>query len=268
MTEAIATMHGAQGSDAIGAQPGDPQDKPRSLAGDAWRQLRRRPLFWVSASLIAVFLVMAAFPGLFTHVEPRQTFDVRMKPSGEHWFGTDGQGYDIYARTIHGARASILVGVLTTLIVAVVGVFFGVIAAYFGGWIDAVISRISDIFFAIPVLLGGILFMTTFRNTSDTPYLWVVMKVVLAMSILGWPSVSRLVRASVLQVKPSEYVVAARAGRLHVADHLEAHHPQRHGAGDRLQHDQPGCLHRCRGDAVVSRHRSGRARGLLGCGDR
>lgn len=210
MTEALATMHGDSVPGANAPSP-EQQEKPRSLTGDAWRQLRRRPLFWVSASMIALFVVMALFPGLFTQVNPRDTFDVRQSPNGEHWFGTDGQGYDIYARTIHGARASIIVGVTTTTVVGLVGVFFGVIAAYFGGWIDALISRIADIFFAIPVLLGGILFMTTFPNNQDSPYLAVVMKVVVAMSILGWPSVARLVRASVLQVKPSEYVLAARA---------------------------------------------------------
>lgn len=210
MTEALANMQ-----PEIAGPIGDPQidekDKPRSLSADAWRALRRRPLFWVSAAMICVFLVMAVFPGLFTSVGPRDTFDVRLKPGGDHWFGTDGQGYDIYSRTVHGARASILVGVLTTLFVGIVGVLLGVVAAYFGGWADAVVSRVSDVFFAIPVLLGGILFMTSFPNTQDTPYIQVVMKVVIAMSLLGWPSVARLMRASVLQVKPSEYVMAARA---------------------------------------------------------
>lgn len=211
MTEALSTMRGEAVPEPSAAPEPEQHDKPRSLSGDAWRELRRRPIFWVSAVMIFIFLLMAFFPALFTDVDPRKTFDVRQAPGSAHWFGTDGQGYDIYSRTIHGARASIIVGVLTTTFVGIVGVFLGVIAAYFGGWIDSLISRISDMFFAIPVLLGGILFMTTFPNTQDSPYLAVVLKVVLAMSILGWPSVARLVRAAVLQVKPSEYVTAARA---------------------------------------------------------
>lgn len=211
MTEALANMQPESAAPGGEATPEGQHDKPRSLSGDAWRELRSRPLFWVSAVMIGIFVIMALFPGLFTQTDPRDTFDVRLTPNGDHWFGTDGQGYDIYSRTIHGARASIMVGVITTTFVGVVGVFFGVIAAYFGGWIDAVISRIADMFFAIPVLLGGILFMTTFPNTQDSPYLAVVLKVVVAMAILGWPSVARLVRASVLQVKPSEYVLAAKA---------------------------------------------------------
>lgn len=214
MTEALTNLQPAGPGGDLGVEP-EPsttrQGKPRSLTADAWRALRRRPLFWVAAAMIVFFVVMAIFPGLFTHVDPRDTFQVRQSPSAKHIFGTDGQGYDIYSRTIHGARASIMVGVLTTLFVGIVGVLIGLVAAYFGGWLDAVLSRITDVFFAIPLLLGGILFMTTFPNTQDTPYLEVVLKVVLAMSVLGWPSVARLMRASVLQVKPSEYVVAAKA---------------------------------------------------------
>ena len=211
MTEALATMHGDQ-SPTPGAGPEtDAHEKPRSLGADAWRALRRRPLFWVSAVMIAFFLVMAAFPGLFTNVDPRHNFDVRLRPGGQHIFGTDSQGYDVYSRTIYGARASILVGVITTTFVGLLGIVVGVFSAYFGGWIDAIFSRITDVFFAIPIILGGILFMTSFPNTQDTPYIQVVMKVVIAMSILGWPSVARLMRASVLQVKPAEYVTAAKA---------------------------------------------------------
>lgn len=187
-------------------------DAPRSLRGDAWRSLRGRPLFWVSVVLIVIFVLMAIVPGLFTHQDPRETFDVRLKPGQQgHWFGTDGQGYDIYARTIHGARASILVGLFTTLSVAIIGTITGTVAAYFGGWVDALISRITDVFFAIPLVLGGILFLTAFPSDQQTPYLTVVLKVVLALAVLGWPSVTRLMRASVLQVKPNEYVLAARA---------------------------------------------------------
>lgn len=186
-------------------------EKPRSLSGDAWRAMRRRPMFWISIGLIAIFVLMAIVPGLFTNTDPRATYDVRLKPSGSHWFGTDGQGYDIYARTVHGARASILVGLLTTGSVALFGSLVGVVAAYFGGWIDAIFSRIADVFFAIPLVLGGIIFLTAFPSDQDTPYFEVVLKVVVALAVLGWPSAARLMRASVLQVKPNEYVLAARA---------------------------------------------------------
>ena len=148
-----AMMGAAQLPADIALDPQDPQVEARSLTSDAWRELRRRPSFWFSIVLIAIFVLMAAFPQLFSQGDPRETFNVRMRPSSEHWFGTDGQGYDIYARTIYGARASILVGIFATLFTTVIGGAIGVLAAYLGGWLDAVVSRITDVFFAIPLLL-------------------------------------------------------------------------------------------------------------------
>ncbi|WP_168581221.1 ABC transporter permease [Gephyromycinifex aptenodytis] len=205
----------------LGHEPGEPATDEtfipestgpaRSLTSDAWRQLRRKPAFWISVSLIALFVLMAIFPGLFSQVDARDTFDVRMRPNAEHWFGTDGQGYDIYARVIEGARASILVGIFTTLATTFLGGAIGILAAYFGGWIDALVSRITDVFFAIPLLLGGILFMSAFPSDQSTPYMVVIFKVVAALTILGWPSLARLMRGSVMQVLPQDYIQAARA---------------------------------------------------------
>lgn len=187
--------------------------KGRSLWANAWEELRRNPLFWISAVLIVLFVLMAIVPQLFTGKDP--TFaDLRLarqKPSGEAWFGYDSQGYDVYARTIYGARASILVGIFATAFTMVFGSFMGIIAGYFGGWVDGVLSRLGDIFFAIPLLLGGILILYTFPSNASTPYLVIVFKVVLAMAVIGWPNLARLMRSSVLQVKPNDYVQAARA---------------------------------------------------------
>ena len=205
MTDQVSTA-------PMGAEVGE-VEAGGSLASDAWKALRRNPVFWISAALITLFLVMAIFPGLFTDKDPTlgdlsKSLDA---PSEGSIFGHDRQGYDIYARTIYGARASILVGVFTTLATMIVGVAAGVASGYFGGWVDMLFSRITDIFFAIPILLGALLFLATFPNTSSTPYLVIVLKVVFALSILGWPSNARLMRSSVLQVKPQEYVQAARA---------------------------------------------------------
>lgn len=205
-------------TDTIAAtvQPGvvDDVGEARSLAQDAWRSLRKSKMFWVSVTLIGLFVLMAIWPSLFTKTDPGfgDIENVRATPSADNWFGTDTQGYDIFARTIYGARASIIVGVLTSLTTLLIGGFFGVIAGYYGGWIDALFSRVTDIFFAIPLLLGGILFMASFPNDpQSTPYFVVVGKVVLTLTIFGWPSIARLMRSSVLQVKPNEYVLAARA---------------------------------------------------------
>jgi oligopeptide transport system permease protein len=189
------------------------EGKPRSLGQDAWDDLRRRPIVIVAAALILFFVVMAAFPGLFTGKDPAagDLLRARQGPSGDHWFGTDNYGRDVLARTVHGARASIVVGILATLIVAIAGSVLGMLAGFYGGWLDAVISRITDIFFGIPFLLGSIIVLTSFPSGNETSFWGPVTKVVLSLSVLGWPSVARLMRSVTLQVKSTDYVAAARA---------------------------------------------------------
>jgi oligopeptide transport system permease protein len=189
-------------------------EKARSLGTDAWEELRRRPMFWISGALIVFFVVMAAFPQLFTNTDPTvaDLSKAREAPSPDAWFGRDNQGYDVYARTVYGARASILVGVFATLFVALLGSFVGIIAGYRAGWMDSLLSRIGEIFLGIPLLLGGILFLYIFPNDPlTTPFLLQVSKVALVLGIFGWPTIARLMRSSVLQVKPNDYVQAARA---------------------------------------------------------
>jgi len=190
-----------------------PSEEERSLASDAWRALRRNPVFWVAAVLIAVFLLMAIWPSLFTNTDPREAVlaQSRERPNADAWFGRDIQGYDIYARCIYGARASILVGVLTTTLAVLIGGTIGTMSGYLGGAWDATMSRIGDIFFAIPLLLGAIIFLVSLPDFFDDNYFLVIMKVVLALAVLGWPSLARLMRSSVIQVKPNDYVQAARA---------------------------------------------------------
>ncbi len=211
MTDATQTANDPHSGQEVVAGEVAEKEQVRSLGADAWRELRSNWMFWVASALIAVFVLMAIWPTLFTDTDPLATGQVREKPNSEAIFGRDMQGYDIFARVVHGARASILVGVLATVATTLVGSVTGIIAAYFGGWLDALVSRFTDIFFAIPVLLGGILFMSAFPNGLDTPYLVVVGKVVVALSILGWPSITRLMRSSVMQVLPNDYVQAARA---------------------------------------------------------
>ncbi len=193
-------------------EPIDGPDQSRSLASDAWRALRQNPLFWVSVTLISVFVLMAIVPQLFTSKDPTYA-DLRLArqtPSVEHWFGTDYLGYDLYARCIYGARASIMVGVLSSLFTLALGTSMGIFAGYLGGWADTLISRFADVFFAIPLLLGGIVLLSAFPSEGSS-YLSVVLRVVLVMVLFGWPGIARLMRSSVLQVKPQDYVQAARA---------------------------------------------------------
>ncbi len=197
------------------APPGPRQqsDKPRSLTSDAWHDLRRNPIFIVSAVIILVLVVMAAFPGVFTSKDPRFC-DLnlsRQSPSADAWFGYDVQGCDVYARTIYGARASILVGIFTTIAVTIVGGLIGMTAGFYSGWVDNVLSRVLEIFFGIPLLLGGVLVLASFPSNPGTPQLVTIGKVVAALALLGWTSLARIMRSTVIQVKHADYVSAARA---------------------------------------------------------
>ena len=183
-----------------------PDEAPRGIWGSAWINLRRRPMFWVSVVIIALVLLIALFPGLFSGTDPRAANlenSLEGARSG-HPFGFTQQGYDVYARTIYGARASIATGVLTTLAVTVLGIIVGAVAGYFGGWVDAVLSRLTDIFFAIPLLLAGIVLMQAF----DVRTTWTV---VLVLSLFGWPQMARMVRGAVMQTKNNDYVQASHA---------------------------------------------------------
>jgi oligopeptide transport system permease protein len=173
---------------------------------DTWRALRRRPQFIVSAVLIGLVVVVAVFPSLFTSADPGYADPDQslLGPSAAHWFGTDLQGHDIYARTIYGARASITVGLGATLLVFVVGGALGALAGFYGGWLDAVISRIADVFFAIPLLLAAIVLMQVMHHRT----VWTVIAI---LALFGWPQIARITRGAVLAVRGSDYVLAAKA---------------------------------------------------------
>ena len=173
---------------------------------DTWRALRRRPQFVVSAALIGFIVVIAVFPSLFTAADPGYANPDQslLGPSAAHWFGTDLQGHDIYARTIYGARASITVGVGATLLVFVVGAALGALAGFYGGWLDAIVSRVADVFFAIPLLLAAIVLMQVMHHRT----VWTVIAI---LALFGWPQIARITRGAVLAVRGSDYVLAAKA---------------------------------------------------------
>ena len=128
-----------------------------SMWADAWRTLRRNPLFIISGLLILFIIVVAIAPGLFTKQDPNACdLGNSLSPASTgHPFGYDLQGCDVYTRVVYGTRTSLSVGVLSTLLVVIVGTLIGAVAGFFGGWVDAVLSRITDIFFALPMLLGA-----------------------------------------------------------------------------------------------------------------
>ncbi|MFR9730012.1 ABC transporter permease [Saccharopolyspora sp. MS10] len=189
-------------------------EKPRGLWGDAWRDLRRRPLFLVSAGIIFLLLLVVAVPQLFTSVDPNISMlaKSRQGPSAEAWFGYDVQGRDIYARAIYGARASVAVGLLATLGTVLIGSVVGIIGGYYGGWLDNLLSRFSEIFLGLPFVLGAIVILTTFNQPGEIPSgTRVVLQVVISISLLSWPIAMRIMRSAAISAKQQDYVKAARA---------------------------------------------------------
>ena len=180
---------------------------PSSVWGEAWKRLRRRPIFWIAAFIITCAALLAIFPWLFTSTDPKfcELSSSLAGPTSGHPFGFDKQGCDIYARVVYGARASVSVGILTTIAVSLIGGTIGALAGYFGGWFDALLSRITDVFFAIPLLLAAIVFMQMFKGSRS------IAMVVVVLSMFGWTSIARITRGSVLSAKNEEFVTAARA---------------------------------------------------------
>lgn len=192
----------------------DDSRPPENQWKEAWKRLRRNWIFWVSVALLAVVAVVVLLPQWFTDLDPTYAQLSRSLegPSEGHPAGFDRQGYDVFARTIYGARASVLVGVLCTIVVTVPGVVLGAMAGFYGGWLDAVISRVADVFFAIPLLLGALVGLAIINNLwPDRGYWGSILTVVFALAAFGWPQVLRIARGAVLEVKNLEFVDAARA---------------------------------------------------------
>ncbi|MEV0976139.1 MULTISPECIES: ABC transporter permease [unclassified Streptomyces] len=189
-----------------GPQGTGPQAKPRSLWSDAWRDLRRNPVFLISGVIILFLVFISLWPSAITSGSPLKCdlSKAQQGSSAGHPFGYDGQGCDVYTRTVYGARTSVTVGVCATLGVALLGSVLGGLAGYFGGAWDGFLSRITDIFFAIPVVLGGLVLLSVV--TSNT--VWPVVGFIV---LLGWPQLSRIARGSVITAKQNDYVQAARA---------------------------------------------------------
>ena len=185
---------------------GGPAEKPRSLWSDAWRDLRRNPVFVVSALIILFLVIISIWPQLIADGDPLQC-DLGKAQEGSqpgHPFGFDGQGCDVYTRTVYGARTSVTVGVCATLGVSLLGGVLGGLAGFSAGKPDAVLSRITDIFFGIPVVLGGLVFLSVVSSSTVWPVVGFIV-------LLGWPQIARIARGSVITVKQNDYVQAARA---------------------------------------------------------
>ncbi|WP_298369641.1 ABC transporter permease [uncultured Bradyrhizobium sp.] len=176
-----------------------------SPARRAWRRLIRRKGAVLGLVVIALFVLLAVFAPLIVPYDPIATSWslVRKAPSMQHWFGTDELGRDVLARVVYGARASLLAGVISVGIALAIGVPLGLLAGYRGGFIDALISRITDAMLACPFLILAIA-LAAFLGPS-------LGNAMIAIGVSATPIFIRLTRGQVMSVKVEDYVEAARA---------------------------------------------------------
>ncbi|TWC06098.1 peptide/nickel transport system permease protein [Bradyrhizobium macuxiense] len=176
-----------------------------SPARRAWRRLVRRKGAMLGLVVIALFILLAVFAPLIVPYDPIATSWslVRKAPSLQHWFGTDELGRDVLARVVFGARASLLAGVISIGIALAIGVPLGLVAGYRGGFIDALISRITDAMLACPFLILAIA-LAAFLGPS-------LGNAMIAIGVSATPIFIRLTRGQVMSVKVEDYVEAARA---------------------------------------------------------
>lgn len=188
------------------ATAGPASEESASLWGDAWEQLRRNPFFVIPAVIIILLTVMAVWPQLFTSGDP-QACDLSrsvVTPSREHWFGFDVQGCDYYPRVIYGARTSIAVGLLVTTGTTIIAIVLGSLAGYYGGIVDTLLARFTDVVFGIPLILGAIVLLTVLPRRG-------IGELALVLTLFSWPPMLRIMRSQVLSVRQTDYVEAARA---------------------------------------------------------
>jgi ABC-type dipeptide/oligopeptide/nickel transport system permease subunit len=184
-------------------------DKNRSLWGDVAYQLVRSPMFWISLTLVLVILSMAFAPSLWAETSPNASGacpleNARQKPSAAHPFGFTAAGCDMWSSVVYGTGKSVIVAILTTIGTVVLGVSLGTYAGYFGGFGDTLVSRVTDVFFGLPFILGALVFLAIFPERN----VWTITAV---LTLFGWTSLTRVMRGSVISTKQKDYVDAARA---------------------------------------------------------
>ncbi len=169
------------------------------------RMCRQNKLAAFSAILIVLIILLAILaPVVAPYGEAEQDLLNRLQPpSTAHWFGTDELGRDVFTRILYGARVSLTIGIMPSIIALVVGVTLGLLAGYLGGVVDYIIMRLADIMLSIPSLLLAMVVMYTLGSSTATLFI--------ALSLVNWASVARVVRSQTLSLKETEYVEAARS---------------------------------------------------------
>lgn len=184
--------------------------KKDSIVAEAWKRFKKNRLAMVGGIILCLLVLTALFAPLISPYDPYSSvknqagiLNVMAPPSGEHWLGTDSLGRDILSRLIYGGRISLSVALVAVAISTGIGVLLGLLAGYYGKWVDAVIMRITDIVICFPVL-----FLVISVSTMLTPSIYNVMIII---GLVSWTTMTRLVRGEVLRIREMEYVEAVRA---------------------------------------------------------
>ncbi|WP_068783135.1 nickel transporter permease [Paenibacillus phocaensis] len=196
---AQATTATSNGSTSI------PAEKVSGPWRDAWRAFRKNKIAMVGLVMIGFFILIALLaPVIAPYEYDTQVLRDRLKaPSSSHWFGTDDLGRDLFTRVLYGARISLWVGTFSVVGSIILGTLLGILAGFYGKWIDMVISRLFDILLAFPSILLAIAIVAILGPSLQNA--------LLAIAIVNIPTYGRLVRAKVLSLKNEEYITAARA---------------------------------------------------------
>ncbi|AJQ29869.1 ABC transporter permease [Pelosinus fermentans] len=171
---------------------------------DAWRRLKKNKLAMIGLYVILLILLIAlAGPWLSSlSYSDQDLMATNQSPSAEHWFGTDNLGRDLFIRVLYGARISLSIGIVASILNLTIGVIYGGIAGFFGGRIDKIMMNIVDILYGIPVLLYVILLMVVLEPG--------LVNIFIALGIAYWLRMARIVRGQILSLKEQDYVLAAR----------------------------------------------------------
>lgn len=186
----------------------NPKSRLQSRAGQtwlSWLRFRRNPLAMIGLGISAALILMSIFAPLLAPYDPiAQSLPDRLLPplTPGHWMGTDDFGRDIYSRILYGSRITLDIVLLVILTAPVVGLIIGTVAGYFGGWVDAVLMRITDIFLAFPKLILALALVAVLGPG--------MVNAVLAIAVTSWPPYARVARAETLTVRNSDYIAATR----------------------------------------------------------
>ncbi|MDQ0273652.1 peptide/nickel transport system permease protein [Cytobacillus purgationiresistens] len=170
-----------------------------------YKKLAKNKAAMVGAFIVIVFSLLAIFAPLLAPYDPTemQLSKKLETPSSEHWLGTDDKGRDILSRLLYGSRISLTVGILSTLLGALTGIILGVVAGYYGRWVDSLIMRICDVLLAFPGILLALAIVSVLGASTTN--------VIIAVAFYAIPTFARIVRGSTLTVKKLEYIDAIKA---------------------------------------------------------